>query len=87
MRPHARPGNASVKSVKSLLTRPFLMHPQRVFEKLAGLRAELADLAFVLEGRGRRDAADVAMAIRARVGELYDDLAAASLTPHRDLPD
>jgi hypothetical protein len=30
---------------------------------------------------------DLLALFRARVGELYDDLAAASLTPHRDLPD
>ena len=37
---------------------------------LSTLRNELADLAYVLERRGRRDAADVTMAIRARLDEL-----------------
>lgn len=34
------------------------------------LRAELADLAFALERRGRADAADLAAAVAARLGEL-----------------
>lgn len=47
-------------------------------EKLAGLRAELAELAFALECRGRRDAADVAMTIAARVEEISEELATGS---------
>lgn len=43
-------------------------------EKLRGLRVELADLAFALERRGRLDAADVAGAVAARVGELLAEL-------------
>ena len=43
--------------------------------KLAGMRAEFVDLAFALERRGRIDAADVAMAASARVGELCDEFA------------
>lgn len=44
--------------------------------KLHGLRAELAELAFVLDRGGRLDAADVAMTISGRVGELCEELAA-----------
>lgn len=44
------------------------------WEKLRGLRAELADLAFDLERRGRADAADVAGAVAARVGELLAEM-------------
>ena len=47
-----------------------------VREKLEQLRTELADLAFTLECRGRLDAADVAIATSARIGELCDELAA-----------
>jgi hypothetical protein len=44
-------------------------------EKLDALRAELADLAFKLESRGRLDAADLAMSVATRVGELCEELA------------
>jgi hypothetical protein len=37
---------------------------------LDALRIELADLAYDLERRGRLEAADVAMAVRARLGEI-----------------
>lgn len=47
-----------------------------ILGKLDRLRTELIDLAFTLEGRGRLDAADVAMTTSARVGELCDELAA-----------
>ena len=47
--------------------------PREFFEKFDALRAELADLAFTLECRGRRDAADVTMEIAARVAELRDE--------------
>jgi hypothetical protein len=43
--------------------------------KLDRLRTDLIDLAFVLETRGRLEAADVALATSARVGELCDELA------------
>lgn len=46
-----------------------------VQEKLERLRTELVDLAFTLECRGRPDAADVAIATSARIGELCDELA------------
>lgn len=42
--------------------------------KLERLRTDLIDLAFVLETRGRMEAADVALATSARVGELCDEL-------------
>lgn len=48
--------------------------------KLDRLRTELIDLAVTLEGRGRLDAADVAMTTSARVGELCDELAAEQFT-------
>lgn len=41
-----------------------------VRSRLAGLQAELADLAYQLERQGRLDAADVTMTISARVSEL-----------------
>lgn len=44
--------------------------------KLDQLRAELVDLAYSLEGDGRLDAADVAIATSARVGELREELEA-----------
>ena len=43
--------------------------------KLRGLQTELVELAFVLDRRGRLDAADVAMTLSSRVGELCEDLA------------
>ena len=50
-----------------------------ILGKLDRLRTELIELAFTLEGRGRLDAADVAMTTSARVGELCDELAAERL--------
>ena len=38
--------------------------------QLDQLRVELVDLAFTLEGRGRLDAADLALAVAARLAEL-----------------
>ena len=49
-----------------------------ILEKLDGLRTELVDLAFILECRGRLDAADVAMTTSARVAQLRDDLGATA---------
>jgi len=46
-----------------------------VVGKLTGLRTELIDLAYVLERRGRPEAADVAMTISARLQEICDELA------------
>jgi hypothetical protein len=48
--------------------------PASAREKIAALRAEFVDLAFVLECRGKLDAADVAMAAAARVAEVADEL-------------
>lgn len=48
--------------------------------KLDGLRTELVDLAFVLECRGRLEAADVAMQTSARVAELREEVAQETST-------
>ena len=45
-------------------------------EKLAALRAELVEQAFVLERQGRLDAADVAVATSARIAEFCAELEA-----------
>ncbi len=42
--------------------------------KLDALRTELADLAFTLERRQRHDAADLARAVSARLGEFSEEL-------------
>jgi hypothetical protein len=42
--------------------------------KLAALRVELLEQAFALERQGRLDAADVAVAASARVGEICAEL-------------
>ena len=42
-------------------------------KKLASFRIELIDLAFVMDRRGHPEAADVAMTISARLGELCED--------------
>ena len=47
------------------------LHP--VLVELAALRTELVDRAFVLECRGRLDAADEAMTISARIAELLEE--------------
>ncbi len=49
--------------------------------RLDDLRAELADLAFDLERRGRLDAADVANAASARIGELREEFSAMTAAP------
>jgi hypothetical protein len=49
-----------------------------ILEKLTGLRTELVDLAFTLERKGLLEAADVAITTSARVGELCEELTAAS---------
>jgi hypothetical protein len=51
--------------------------PRQVLSKLHGLRTELVELAFVLDRGGRIDAADVAMTISGRVGELCAELTGA----------
>jgi hypothetical protein len=55
-----------------------------IFGKLDGLRTELVDLAFVLECRGRLEAADVAMTISARIGELCEEFTTAGTLPPPD---
>jgi hypothetical protein len=44
-----------------------------LLQKLAQLRAELVELAFTMDRRGHPDAADVAMMVSARVGELCEE--------------
>lgn len=51
--------------------------------RLDALRTELADLAYGLERRGRLDAADLAVAVSARIGEIHDELAAARASSDR----
>ena len=45
-----------------------------VMEKFAALRTELVDRAFVLECRGRLDAADEAITISAQLAEILEEL-------------
>lgn len=45
-----------------------------VLAKLAALRAELVEQAYVLERQRRLDAADVAVGLSHRLGELCDEL-------------
>lgn len=47
-------------------------------KQLDALRAEPADLAFVLETRGRLDAADVTIGIAGRIAEIRAELAEAA---------
>jgi hypothetical protein len=49
-----------------------------ILERLDALRTELIDLAFVLERRGRLDAADVAITTSVRVRELCEELRATT---------
>jgi len=51
--------------------------------RLDALRIELADLAYTLDRRGRRDAADLAVAVSARIGEIHDECAAGAAGPGR----
>ncbi len=44
-----------------------------LLDRLDALRVELVDLAYVLERRGRRDAADLALAVAGRVGEFHTE--------------
>jgi len=52
-------------------------------DRLDALRVELADLAYTLDRRGRLDAADLAVAVAARIGEIHDELAAGATDPDR----
>lgn len=47
-----------------------------MLDRLAALRTELVEQAYVLERQGRLDAADVAVATSRRIGEVCDELAA-----------
>jgi hypothetical protein len=44
-----------------------------LLQKLAQFRAELVELAFAMDRRGRPEAADVAMMVSARMGELCEE--------------
>jgi hypothetical protein len=55
--------------------------PHPVMRELDKLRTELVDLAFMLERRGRVDAADLAMSISARLGELCAGLSSNESQP------
>lgn len=50
-------------------------------ERLEQLRTELVELAFTLERQGRLDAADVALEISGRIGEVATALAEGGLAP------
>jgi len=52
-----------------------------ILKKLSDLRAELIDLAFTMDRRGRLDAADVAMTASARVGELCEEFGPGEWSP------
>ncbi len=54
--------------------------------KLNGLRAELTELAYALDRGGRLDAADVAMTLSGRVGELCDELAHPAVSHEVTVP-
>jgi hypothetical protein len=58
-----------------------------IWGKLDGLRTELVEMAFVLDRRGRIEAADVAMTISGRVGELCEELAAGQRESGTKLPE
>jgi hypothetical protein len=57
---------------------PATRRPAHAQAKLDALRTEFADLAFDLERRGRRDAADVVMMLDTRVREVAEEIAAES---------
>lgn len=56
-----------------------------VIDRLAALRAELVDQAYVLERQGRLDAADVAVATSQRIAEVCDELAGRPVYHAEDL--
>ncbi len=56
---------------------PVSRRPVPVQAKLDALRTEFADLAFNLERKGRRDAADVVMMLDTRVREMMEEIATA----------
>jgi hypothetical protein len=54
-----------------------------ILDKLNGLRTELVDLAFMLDGRGACEAADVAITTSARLAELCAEFAPQPASRHR----
>ena len=50
-----------------------------LLDKLESLQIELIDLAFVLDSRGRCDAADVAITTSVRLGELCVEFRSAGM--------
>jgi len=48
-------------------------HANPLLEKLASLRIELIDLAYVMDCRSYPEAADMAMTISSRLGELSEE--------------
>ena len=57
------------------MSTPALSAPPALLGKLRGLQTELLELAFTLDRRGRPDAADVALTISGRLGELHAEFA------------
>ena len=53
-------------------------HAPLLLARLAALRTELVDLAYDLDVRGSRAAADVAMTTSARLAELCEEFSASS---------
>lgn len=49
--------------------------PPALLGQLRGLQTELVELAFTLDRRGRSEAADVALTISGRLGELHAEFA------------
>jgi hypothetical protein len=61
------------------MTAPALSAPPTspaLLGQLRGLQTELIELAFTLDRRGRPEAADVALTISGRLGELHAEFAA-----------
>ncbi len=47
---------------------------EKCLNQLSAFRTELADLAYVMDRRGRAEAADVALMAFARIGEICEEL-------------
>jgi hypothetical protein len=60
------------------------INTREILEKLGTLCTELADLAFTLDRRGRRDAADITMMISTRVADLRAECVAPNSEPVRN---
>lgn len=52
--------------------------PRLILRKLHGLQTELVELAFTLDRRGRPEAAEVAITLSGRLGELCEELDGAA---------